>query len=76
MTARITENRTLLLKDIDYSKVVYRELKPCDTSKLLGLPTSKEGEYEYVVSGNLRPPCVTNGVAYFWSIELASISKK
>lgn len=76
MTARITERRTLLLKDVDYSKVVYRELTPCDTSKLSGLPTSKDGEYGYVVSGNLRPPCVTNGVAYFWSIELASISKK
>lgn len=76
MTARITERRTLLLKDVDYSKVVYRELFPCDTSKISGLSTSKEGEYGYSVSGDLRPPCVTNGVAYFWSINLTSISKK
>lgn len=76
MTARITERRSILLKDVDYSKVAYRELFPCDTSKISGLPTSKEGEYGYSVSGDLRPPCVTNGVAYFWSIDLLSINKK
>lgn len=76
MAARITERRSLLLKDVDYSKVAYRELFPCDTAKISGLPTSKEGEYNYLVSGDLRPPCITNGIAYFWSIDLASIRKK
>lgn len=76
MTARITERRSILLKDVDYSKVVYRELLLCDTTKIAGLPTSKEGEYGYSVSGDLRPPCVANGVAYFWSIDVASIRKK
>lgn len=74
MVARITANRGLLLRDA--KQVAYGELIPCDTTKLSGLPTSKDGEYGYSVSGNLRPPCVTNGVTYFWSIELTSITKK
>lgn len=75
-TARITERRTLLLNDVNEGEVAYRELVPCDTSKISGLPTSKEGVYGYSVSGELRPPCVTNGVAYFWSFNLTSIRKK
>ena len=48
----------------------------CDTSMIAGLPTSKVGDYDYIISGNLRPPCATNGVAYIWNIELTSIHKK
>ena len=74
--ARITATRYLLLQDVDNTKVAYSNLMPCDTTKLAGLPASKDGEYGYVVSGNLRPPCVANGVTYFWSIELTSVAKK
>lgn len=48
----------------------------CDTSMITGLPTSKNGDYDYVIGGNLRPPCLTNGVAYIWNVELTSIRKK
>ncbi len=76
MKARLTVGKTLFLKDVDYGKVAYRELLLCDTLKITGLSASKEGEYNYVVSGELRPPCITNGVAYFWSINVSSISKR
>ncbi|UFH54265.1 hypothetical protein [Spirosoma sp. KNUC1025] len=75
-TARLTAGRRLFLKDVDYSKAAYRELIPCDTLKIAGLPASKDSVFDYVVSGELRPPCITNGVTYFWSINIGSISKK
>ena len=48
----------------------------CDTSMLSGLATSNPEEYDYVVSGNLRPPCANRGVVYIWNMELTSIRKK
>jgi hypothetical protein len=48
----------------------------CDTTLIAGLPVSKAGDYDYVVSGKLRPPCISNGFIYVWYIELTSIRKK
>ncbi|GAB4043328.1 hypothetical protein GCM10028774_58450 [Spirosoma jeollabukense] len=73
----ISAGRYLTLeKAVSTNGAVTRTLFLCDTSMLSGLSTSKTGEYDYLVSGNLRPPCVNTGVVYIWNMELTAIRKK
>lgn len=70
-----SKGRYLSLKE-KLDNGVGKRLLLCDTSMITGLPTSKDGDYDYVIGGNLRPPCVANGVVYIWFVELTSIRKK
>ncbi|WP_221392953.1 hypothetical protein [Dyadobacter sp. NIV53] len=63
------------LKDAVNNVTFTKTLFLCDTTTLKGLPASDVGEYNYLVSGNLRPPCITNGIIYVWSLELTAIKK-
>ena len=67
--------RYLFLKET-VGQGVSRMLFLCDTSMIAGLSTSKDGDYNYVIDGNLRPPCSAKGVVYVWYVELTSIRKK
>lgn len=70
-----SKGRYLFLKET-VGQGVTRMLFLCDTSMIAGLPTSADGDYNYVIDGNLRPPCSATGVAYVWYVELTSIRKK
>lgn len=73
-SARLTSGRTFVIKGTE--SAIFKELSSCDTSKLSGLTTSPLDNYNYKVSGGLRPPCVSNGVSYIWTIDITSIDKK
>lgn len=77
--AQITASvgRYLILEEaVSNSGGSIKTLFLCDTLMLSGLPTSKPKEYDYLVSGNLRPPCTDRGFVYIWNMELTSIRKK
>ena len=74
--ARLSQGGTLYIKGSD--KAAYREIMPCDFSKVSGLsasPGSGDSSFTYKISGSLRPPCVANGIAYYWYIDLTSIRR-
>lgn len=69
--AKITQSKTLFIKGSSTS--VFKELMACDIAKVSNLDTSPDSSFNYRVSGGIRPPCVANGVAYFWTIDITSI---
>lgn len=73
-SARLTSGRALVIKGAE--NAIFRELSSCDSSKIAGLAISPVDDYNYKVSGGLRPPCVSNGVSYIWKIDITSIAKK
>lgn len=73
-----TPGRSIFFKDgVRYNGLnIGTGMLLCDTTKLNGLPTSEAGVYDYLVSGNVRPPCDGRGFAYIWRLEITSIRKK
>lgn len=65
----------LMLKDEAIAGNRYsKDFILCDRQKIAGLSAS--GDYDYRVSGHLRPDCMNTSLPHFWRLEITAIRNK